>query len=159
MMKRLISLLTLIFGIIVFTNPTIAIEKGTWTFVEDENYCYIGSKAEKTDLPENKKRGNYYILVYKYRGNPETIIQIEAGYDYKLDQQILVKIDKGEYIFYTTADLPDSAWTNDDEKVIFAMKKGLELVVSGESSRGTVTNDNYTLKGFTSAYNKLLNNC
>ena len=27
------------------------------------------------------------------------------------------------------------------------MKKGLKLVVTGESSRGTVTNDTYTLKG------------
>jgi len=39
------------------------------------------------------------------------------------------------------------------------MKKGLELIVTGESSRGTVTNDNYTLKGFTSAYNKLIEDC
>ena len=39
------------------------------------------------------------------------------------------------------------------------MKKGLELVVTGESSRGTVTNDTYTLKGFTAAYNKLIEDC
>ena len=56
-------------------------------------------------------------------------------------------------------DVPDSAWTNDDAKVIFAMKKGLELVITGESSRGTITNDTYTLKGFTSAFNQLTKDC
>ena len=39
------------------------------------------------------------------------------------------------------------------------MKKGLELKVTGESSRGTVTNDTYTLNGFTAAYNKLIEEC
>ena len=44
-------------------------------------------------------------------------------------------------------------------KIFFAMKKGLELKVRGESSRGTVTNDIYTLNGFTAAYNKLTEEC
>ena len=52
-----------------------------------------------------------------------------------------------------------AAWTEDDAKVIFAMKKGLELKVTGESSRGTVTVDTYTLNGFTAAYNKLTKEC
>ena len=55
--------------------------------------------------------------------------------------------------------MPTAAWTEEDSKVIFAMKKGLELKVTGESSRGTVTNDTYTLNGFTAAYNKLIEEC
>ena len=55
--------------------------------------------------------------------------------------------------------MPTAAWTEEDAKVIFAMKKGLELKVTGESSRGTVTNDKYTLNGFTAAYNKLIEEC
>ena len=39
------------------------------------------------------------------------------------------------------------------------MKKGLELTVTGESSRGTITNDTYALKGLTAAYNKLVEDC
>ena len=61
--------------------------------------------------------------------------------------------------FYSTKDLPSAAWTDDDNKVIYAMKKGLKLVISGKSSRGTVTNDTYTLKGFTSSYTQLLEDC
>ena len=92
-------------------------------------------------------------------GNQDSVIQVEAGYNYKLNKDIIIKIDNTTYKFYTTEDVSDSAWTNDDDKIIFAMKKGLELVITGESSRGTITVDTYTLKGFTSAFNQLTKDC
>ncbi len=136
-----------------------SLEVGKWNFVKTDEYCYIGSLALESDLPPEKNRGEFYILVYKNIGNPDTIIQIEAGYDYKIGSDISVKIDKGSYIFYTTKNLPTAAWTEEDSKVVLAMKKGLELIVIGESSRGTVTKDIYTLKGFTASYNKLIEDC
>ena len=39
------------------------------------------------------------------------------------------------------------------------LKKGIDLKVTGISSRGTKTSDKYTLKGFTDAYNQLTNDC
>ena len=148
-----------VFLYIFISLQAYALEKGAWTFTKTDEYCYIGSLATESDLSPEKSRGDFYILVYKNIGDPETIVQIEAGYDYKIDKNIDVKIDNSEYVFYSTKDLPEAAWTKDDKKVIFAMKKGLELVVTGESSRGTITNDTYTLKGFTSAFNKLLEEC
>ena len=136
-----------------------SLEKGKWSFIKTDEYCYIGSLAVESDLPPNKNRGEFYILVYKNIGNPEIIVQIEAGYDYKVGPKINVKIDKGNYEFYSTKDLPGAAWSEEDKKVIFSMKKGLKLVVTGESSRGTITNDTYTLKGFTASYNKLIEDC
>ncbi len=156
-MKIIISLFFVIS--LLFINPGISLEVGKWTFVKTDNYCYIGSRPIETDLPADKKRGDYYILVYKNIGSDETFVQIEAGYNYKLDGTINVKIDKGNYPFFTDEDQTAAAWTSEDSKVIFAMKKGLELTVTGESSRGTITNDEYTLKGFTASYNKLIENC
>ena len=152
--------LALFFSLPYFISfQALSLEKGKWSFVKTDEYCYIGSLATKTDLSPEKNRGEFYILVYKNIGAPETIVQIEAGYNYKIDADIIVDIDKGEYFFYTTEDIPSTAWTEEDNKVIFAMKKGLSLVVTGQSSRGTVTNDTYTLKGFTASYNKLIENC
>ena len=156
-MKIILKFITIIFIFLSF--QTLAIEKGKWNFVKTDEYCYIGSLSIETDLSPEKQRGEYYILVYKNIGNPDVVVQIEAGYDYKSGEDIIVNIDKGDYIFYTTKDLPSIAWTDNDDKVIFAMKKGLELKVTGQSSRGTVTNDEYTLKGFTAAHNKLIENC
>ena len=145
--------------IVFIAKQSMSLEKGKWSFVKDNDWCYIGSSPIKSDLPDTKKRGENYILVYKIIGSEENIIQIEAGYKYNLDKKINVKIDNANYDFYSTEDSSETAWTNDDKKVIYAMKKGLELTLTGESARGTITNDVYTLKGFTNAVNQLNQDC
>ena len=157
MKKTVLTFISLI--IFLMSNQLFALEKGKWTFIKQDDWCYIGSLPIKSDLPESKKRGNNYILVYKIIGSEENIVQVEAGYNYNLDKKINVTIDNTSFEFYSTQDSSETAWTNDDNKVIYAMKKGLELLLSGESSRGTTTNDTYTLKGFTSAVNKLNSDC
>ena len=157
-MKK-IAFTFLVSFIVFITKQSISLEKGKWSFVKDNDWCYIGSYPIKSDLPNTKKRGENYILVYKIIGSEENIIQIEAGYKYNLDKKINVKIDNANYDFYSTEDSPETAWTNDDKKVIYAMKKGLELTLTGESARGTITNDVYTLKGFTNAVNQLNQDC
>ncbi len=154
---------TLLTFIIIFyvsiSNNTLALEKGSWNLTKNDDWCFIGSLPIKSDLPETKKRGENYILVYKIIGSDENIIQVESGYQYNLDADIIVKIDNTSFNFYSTEDSNETAWTKDDSKVIYAMKKGLELILSGESSRGTITNDTFTLKGFTAAINKLNSDC
>ena len=157
-MKKIVSTF-LVVCVVLISKQSISIEKGKWSFVKDEDWCYIGSSPLKSDLPETKKRGENYILVYKIIGSEENIIQVEAGYKYNLDKKINVKIDNANYEFYSTEDSSETAWTNDDNKVIYAMKKGLELTLTGESARGTTTNDVYTLKGFTNAVNQLNQDC
>ena len=157
-MKKIILTLTTTF-LIIISKQAFSLEKGKWNFVKDNDWCYIGSLPINSDLPETKQRGDNYILVYRIIGSDENIIQVEAGYKYNLEKNINVKIDNTTFNFYSTEDSSETAWTNDDSKVIYAMKKGLDLTLTGESSRGTVTNDTYTLKGFTAAINKLNNNC
>ena len=132
------------------------IEKGKWNFVNEDNYCYIGSLPINSDIPEGKKRGDVYILVYRINRNPEAIVQINSGYPYKDGEPVNVRIDNKNYEFYADE---DSAWTNNDDKVIYAMKKGIKLTVFGISNRGTKTIDTYSLNGFTIAYNKLTKDC
>ena len=157
-MQKVLLFFTIIF-LVSFSNNLLALEKGSWTLTKDNDWCYIGSLPIKSDLPETKKRGDNYILVYKIIGSDENIVQVEAGYQYNLDKDIIVKIDNTSFKFYSTEDSSDTAWTDTDEKVIYAMKRGLVLVLSGQSTRGTITNDTYTLKGFTSAINKLNEDC
>ena len=157
-MKKVASIF-LVVCIVFIAKQSMSLEKGKWSFVKDNDWCYIGSSPIESDLPKTKKRGENYILVYKIIGSEENIIQIEAGYKYNLDKKINVKIDNANYDFYSTEDSSETAWTNDDKKVIYAMKKGLELTLTGESARGTITNDVYTLKGFTNAVNQLNQDC
>ena len=120
-MKKVASTF-LVVCIVFIAKQSMSLEKGKWSFVKDNDWCYIGSSPIKSDLPETKKRGENYILVYKIIGSEENIIQIEAGNKYNLDKKINVKIDNANYDFYSTEDSSETAWTNDDKKVIYAMK-------------------------------------
>ena len=157
-MKKTLLTTTIIFLLIISTN-SFSLEKGKWKFVKDDDWCYVGSLPINTDLPKAKKRGDNYIIVYKIIGSDENIVQIEAGYSYSLEKDINVQIDDSSYKFYSTKDSSETAWTDDDKKVIYAMKKGLSLLLSGQSTRGTITNDTYSLKGFTASINKLNKDC
>ena len=155
-MKFFFQLLFFVFFVFPTSILLANIEQGKWSFVKEENYCYIGSLPIKSDIPKGKKRGDVYILVYRINKNPEAVVQINFGYPYKVEEPVNVKIDEKNYEFYADG---DSAWTNNDNKVVDAMKKGIQLTVFGISSRETKTIDTYTLNGFTAAYNELINDC
>jgi hypothetical protein len=155
-MKNYLTFFIFILILSFATSSYANVEMGKWNFIKEVDYCFIGSAPVETDLPESKQRGITYILVYRINKSKDTIVQITAGYPYKKDQNVDVTIDNVQFDFYSD---DDTAWSNDDNKVIFAMKKGIKLTVNGESSRGTKTTDIYTLKGFTAAYNQLFNDC
>ena len=152
-MKNLLFIISLILTTFLSFQ---SFSQDSWSFVKYDEYCFIQSSPIKTDIPEGKSRGDHGILVYTMHKNPDLIVQITAGFNYKSSSSVEVKIDQGMYNFYTDA---DTAWAKDDSKVIFAMKKGLEFITIGISSKGTKVTDTYTLKGFTSAINKLSNDC
>ena len=155
-MKNYLTFFIFILILTFATSSYANVEMGKWNFIKEVDYCFIGSAPVETDLPESKQRGITYILVYRINKSKDTIVQITAGYPYKKDQNVDVTIDNVQFDFYSD---DDTAWSNDDNKVIFAMKKGIKLTVKGKSSRGTKTTDIYTLKGFTAAYNQLFNDC
>ncbi len=158
-MKKLLILL--FFNITLYVPHISAdeLESGKWNFIVEDDYCYVGSKPTITEIEEGKKRDITYILVYRINKSPDAIVQIEAGYPYDQKKTVEVKIDKSLYKFFSEEETPETAWTKKDQEVIFAMKKGITLIVKGYSSRGTITIDTYTLKGFTAAYNKLTKDC
>ena len=158
-MKKLLILLLFFNVFFISYISAIELEPGKWNFIVDDDYCYIGSTPINTEIEKGKKRGITYILVYRINKNPDPIVQIEAGFPYDQKKTIEVIIDKTLYEFFSEEVTPETAWTNKDKEVIFAMKKGIKLIMKGYSSRGTLIKDTYTLNGFTSAYNKLIKDC
>ena len=155
-MKNFLTFIILLLMFAFAFSSHADVEKGKWNFIKETDYCYIGSAPIDIDIPEGKQRGMTYILVYRVNKNKDATVQITAGYPYKKDQNVSVTIDNSQFDFYSD---DDAAWFNDDNKVIFAMKKGIKLTVKGESSLGTKITDIYTLKGFTAGYNQLFNDC
>jgi invasion protein IalB len=56
----------------------------------------------------------------------------------------------------------DGAWIKnaaDEAKMVDAMRRGSDLVLKSESSRGTKTTDTYSLKGVAQALDKVAEEC
>ena len=53
-MKKILLIITSIF-LLILTKQVFSLEKGKWSFVKDDDWCYIGSLPLKSDLPENLK--------------------------------------------------------------------------------------------------------
>ena len=64
-MKNYLLLFLLLLPLMMIDLALADIEKGKWNFVNDPDYCYIGSSPVEVDIPEGKQRGDVYILVYR----------------------------------------------------------------------------------------------
>ena len=70
------------------------------------------------------------------------------GYPLKPESPAKVSIGKDNLAMFTHG---EAAWAPDastDAKLVDALKKGRQLVVQGQSARGTSTTDTYDLNGF-----------
>ncbi|HAI28399.1 MAG TPA: hypothetical protein DCM48_02355, partial [Thalassospira sp.] len=80
-------------------------------------------------------------------------------YTYKSGSEVDLRIDSKSFKLFTH---DDSAWavnSEEDRKLVSAMKAGSTMVVVGYSSRDTKTTDTYSLSGFTNAYNAISKAC
>jgi invasion protein IalB len=132
-----------------------------YTYKENgKNVCYMASTPKK-DEGKYSKRGDIYVVITHRAGeNSFDVFNIVAGYDYKKDSTVTVKIGKEVFSKFFTE--KDKAWTlseTDDHQLIKAMKRGERMIVEGMSSRGTQTKDTYSLKGFTRAYQAISAKC
>ena len=136
---------------------------GDWSafqFTEDGKVaCYMSSEPKKAE-GDYKKRGDVYAIV-THRLAEKRIgeVSVVAGYSYQKDSWVDVIIDKQTFQLFTQ---DDGAWAPDaktDKALVQGMKKGVSMVVKGTSSRGNLTTDTYSLKGFTKAYGAIDKAC
>jgi len=136
---------------------------GDWSafqFSEDGNpACYMSSEPTKA-TGDYKQRGEVFAII-THRPAEKRIgeVSIIAGYTFQKDSPVALAIGQQGFELFTQ---DDGAWAPDaatDKKLVQAMKKGNRMVVKGTSSRGTLTTDTYSLKGFTKAYGAIAKAC
>ena len=124
-----------------------------------DRVCYVAAAPRKEE-GKYSSRGDTFVLVSQRPGeDTRDTVEVRAGYTYKADSDVTVNIDGRKYSLFTNA---DSAWARDaeaDHAIAAAMKAGKEMIVTGYSSRGTLTTDTYSLSGFTAAYNAAAKAC
>lgn len=129
------------------------------TEVNGKKVCYMSSPPEKEE-GDYDKRGPVTMFVTHWPAQDKfNEISVKAGYTYKKGSTVDLTIGGRSWTLWTQG---DRAWAYDakDEKaMVAAMKAGLDMVVEGTSSRGTLTTDTYSLKGFTAAHGKITEAC
>ena len=74
-----------------------------------------------------------------------------GGYPFADGSVVSIDVDGTSYDLYTEGEWAWPANTDEDGKILASMKAGSEAVLTGRSSRGTVTKDTFSLMGFTAA--------
>jgi invasion protein IalB len=123
--------------------------------------CFALSKpTSATSEPAGRSRDPSYAFVStrpteKVRNEVSVIV----GYPQKTGHDATAAIGSATYSMYTQN---DGAWVKnaaEEAQMVETMRKGSDLVVKSESSRGTKTTDTYSLKGIAQALDKVAEEC
>jgi hypothetical protein len=97
-------------------------------------------------------RGEILLMVF-YRPGDEVQGQVAftGGYPFAEGSTVNVNIGGTEFELFTEGEWAWPAGEEDDRRIITAMKRGADAVLTAQSSRGTTTKDTFSLLGFTAA--------
>lgn len=97
-------------------------------------------------------RGEILLMVfYRPEAGVSGQLAFTGGYPFAKGSTVNVAIGDTEFELYTEGEWAWPATPQDDVKLITAMKRGADAVVTAVSSRGTQTKDTFSLLGFTAA--------
>src|SRR6056297_2700441 len=97
-------------------------------------------------------RGDILLMVF-FRPGAEVQGQVAftGGYPFAGGSTVNVNIGGTEFELFTEGEWAWPATPQDDTKLVTAMKRGADAVLTARSSRGTTTKDTFSLLGFTAA--------
>lgn len=120
----------------------------------------ISSTAKRAGSPVSVNRGDIFLMVAIRPGERvKNEVSMMAGYPYRKNSAVKVKIGSDTYEMFTEG---EGAWTDSgesDDRLVAAMRRGADAVITGVSTRGTTTTDTFSLRGFTAAINEARKLC
>ncbi len=148
-------------------SPTMLGVFKNWTAASygsgDAKVCYAIAHPTSS-LPKKAKRDGVGFMINDWPGHKAVAQpQIVPGYDYKEGSTVTAEIGADKFTFFPRNDKDGgSAWIKndaDESRLVDAMKRGSQLIVTGISKRGTLTKDTYSLAGIGEALDKIHASC
>lgn len=150
----------------VSTNRVAA--ETAWSVFVDENpkECWAVSAPTETlntkdGSPVSVRRGDILLFVTYRPGNPVEL-SFTGGYPFAEGSTVSVDIGGTKFELSTFTDSPEWAWSgsaDEDAKIVAALKAGASAVLTARSSRGTQTQDTFSLIGVSSALDQAEKRC
>lgn len=135
-------------------------------FVEDNpTECWAVSAPKETvnsrdGQAVSVRRGEILLFVF-YRPNAGVQGQVTftGGYPFASGSTAELEIGGTTFELFTEGEWAWPATPEDDARIVAAMKRGAQAVVTARSGRGTVTRDTFSLLGFTAGVEEAANRC
>jgi len=144
----------------------VAAETDWSVFVEDDpTECWSVSQPKATvntrDGREVSVRRGDILMFVAFRPGSSVAgeVSFTGGYPFAENSTVSVNIGGTTFELFTEGEWAWPASAEDDERITTAMKRGAEAVVTGRSSRGTQTQDTFSLLGFTAAMEEARRRC
>lgn len=130
-----------------------------WSVFEasEPKQCWsVSSPKETVNTRDNRvvavRRGDILLFVsYIPSSNVRGQVSFTGGYPFRDGSTVTMDVGGTRFELFTDGEMAWSASDADDAKIVTALKRGAEAVLTGESSRGTKTADTFSLFGFTAA--------
>lgn len=140
--------------------------KTDWSvFVEDDpKECWSVSAPKETVNSRDGRvvavrRSDILLFVTFRPGSGAGEVSFTGGYPFAGGSTVNLEIGDSDFELFTTDEWAWSASPQDDAKIITAMKRGAEAKLTARSSRGTKTEDTFSLLGLTAALEEAEKRC
>ena len=142
-------------------------EHGDWAVFVDKSpkECWSVSLPKKSvntrgGRTVSVKRSDILLFVSYIPGSGiKGQISFTGGYPFDDGSNVDVNIDGTRYQMFTNGEWAWAPTDEADKKMVQAMKRGAKATLTGRSSRGTKTEDTFSIKGFTAAVEDASKRC
>jgi len=148
------------------TDNRVAAETDWSVFQETDPVECFGVSAPKLQVntrdgaPVAVTRGETLLFVFFRPGEGVTgQVTFTGGYPFAPDSTVGLDIGGTQFTLFTEGDWAWPASPEEDTRIVEAMKRGSQAVLTGVSGRGTQTQDTFSLLGFTAAIEQAQARC
>lgn len=133
-----------------------------WTTYEHRgapgDICFATSQPKQTEPAGISREDAYFYVSAWPKDGVKNEISVKLGYAVKADTQITVVVGRAEFALFAKGDKAFVRDPNDELKLVNAMRRGNNMVVTATNEEGVTTKDTYSLLGVTAAIREV-NDC
>lgn len=138
-----------------------------WSVFVEENpkECWsVSSPTETVNTRQGRvvavRRGDILLFVFNRPGSGVSDqVTFTGGYPFANGSTVNLDIGGTQFELFTEGEWAWPATPADDAKIVTAMKRGSQAVLTARSGRGTVTKDSFSLLGFTASIEEAAKRC
>jgi invasion protein IalB len=131
----------------------------TYAATGSPKVCFAVTQP-KDQSPKKIKRGPVYFYISSWPADKVVNeISVKMGYPFADGAKTTVTVGKDKFVLFTKDEGAFVEKTDDEAKLVEALKSGSTMKIEGKSARGTATSDTYSLSGISDALDRIAKEC